>query len=579
MDIDWAIEIYFPEEIIVEILIRLPVHSLLRFKCASKFWKTLITSDHFKAKHYNYAKNNKKILITRWHPDHTTSYYCSSLSSPQPLQKLGCCPSNNKPNRYEVLCCCDGLSLLHFFYDYLLWNPSTNESIQLPYIDYQESIRSTFGLGYDSISDGYKILKIDNSGDDSRPPSKILALKSGSWRKIDNHPRIFHNSTYRDGPLTFVCGAFYWLSKDNVNNYFMVSLDISSEVYKEIPLPEGICNIPNMAFIKRDVSVIEGMLCAYCSCLHARAAGDTFKLWVMKDYGIKESWTILFNIQDRYIYYIIGIPKYIFGNDQILLIYNCGVCRGYRTSTGLSELFPAHHGTQRGLATEIYFPEKIIVEILIRLPVQSLLQFKCASKFWKTLITSEHFKGKHYNHAKNNKKILITRWFLDHTASYYCSSLSSAQPLQKLGSCPSNNKPNSTFGFGYDSISDDYKILKIDNIGGDDSRPPSKILALKSGSWRKIDNHPRIFHNSTYREDPLAFVCGAFHWLSNDNVNKYFMISLNISSEVYREIQLPEGICNIPNMRFIKRDVSVIEGMLCAYCSCLHAGSDTFKLW
>ncbi|KAG5597681.1 hypothetical protein H5410_038913 [Solanum commersonii] len=286
MDIDWAIEIYFPEEIIVEILIKLPVQSLLRFKCTSKFWKTLITSDHFKAKHYNHAKNNKKILITRWHPDHTTSYYGSSLSSPQPLQKLGCCPSNNKPNMYEVLCCCDGLSLLHFYYDYLLWNPSTNESIQLPYIDYQESIRSTFGLEYDSISDDYKILKIDNNGgDDSRPPSKILALKSGSWRKIDNHPRIFHNSTYRDNPLTFVCGAFHWLSKDNVNKYFMISLNISSEVYKEIPLPEGICNIPNMAFIKRDVSVIEGMLCAYCSCLQAGAAGDTFKLWVMKDYA------------------------------------------------------------------------------------------------------------------------------------------------------------------------------------------------------------------------------------------------------------------------------------------------------
>ncbi|WMV39746.1 hypothetical protein MTR67_033131, partial [Solanum verrucosum] len=135
-----------------------------------------------------------------------------------------------------------------------------------------------------------------------------------------------------------------------------------------------------------------------------------------------------------------------------------------------------------------------------------------------TLITSDHFKGRHYNHAKNNNKILITRWLPDHTASYYCSSLSSAQPLQKLGSCPSNNKPNSTFGLGYDSISDDYKIFKIDSIGGDDSRPPSKILALKSGSWRKIDNHPRIFHNSTYRDDPLAFVFGAFHWLCKDNI-------------------------------------------------------------
>ncbi|KAG5597661.1 hypothetical protein H5410_038893 [Solanum commersonii] len=447
---------------------------------------TLINSDHFKAKHYNHAKNNKKILITRWLPDHTTSYYCSSLSSPQPLQKLGCCPSNNKPNRYEVLCCCDCLSLLQIFYDYLLWNPSTNESIQLPYIDYQESIRSTFGLGYDSISEDYKILKIDNGGDDSRPPSKFLALKSGSWRKIDNHPRIFHNSTYRDGPLTFVCGAFHWLSKDNVNKYFMISLNISSEVYKEIELPEEICNIPNMRFIKRNLSVIEGMLCAFCSCLHPR--WGTFKLWVMKDYGIKESWTILYNIQDKYIYHNLGIPKYIFANGQILLIYNCGVCRGFRTSTGLFELFPAHHGTQRGL---------VYMEILV------------------------------FQHFYSNKII--------------------------------------------NGLEEEVKK----------SKPPSKILALKSGFWRKIDNHLRIFHNSTYRDDPLTFVCGAFHWLSKDNVDKYFMISLNISSEVYKEIPLPEGICNIPNMTFIKRDVSVIEGMFCAYCSCLHAGAvgGTFKLW
>ncbi|KAK6785484.1 hypothetical protein RDI58_018939 [Solanum bulbocastanum] len=361
MDIDWAIEIYLPEEITVEILIRLPVQSLLRFKCASKFWKTLITSDHFKAKHYNHAKNNKKILITRVLPDHTTSYYCSSLSSPQLLQKLGCCPSNNKPNRYKVLCCFDGLSLLHFYYDYLLWNPSTNESIKLPYIDYQESIRSTFGLGYDSISGDYKILKIDNNGgDDSRPPSKILALKSGSWRKIDNHPRIFHNSTYCDDHLTFVCGAFHWLSKDNVNKYFMISLNISTEVYIEIELPEEICNIPNETFIKRDVSIIEEMLCVFYSCLRPR--WGTFKLWVMKDYAIKESWTILFNIQDRSIYHNVGIPKYIFANGQILLIYRYGVCRGYRTSTGLFELFPAHHGIQRGLVyTESFISPKSLI--------------------------------------------------------------------------------------------------------------------------------------------------------------------------------------------------------------------------
>ncbi|KAK4737304.1 hypothetical protein R3W88_001001 [Solanum pinnatisectum] len=99
-----------PEEIIVDILIRLPVPSLLRFKCASKFWKTLISDQYFKAKHYNYAKNNKKILIARLISRADISYYCSSLSSSQPLQNL-CCPSKHKPCDYIILCCCDGLAL------------------------------------------------------------------------------------------------------------------------------------------------------------------------------------------------------------------------------------------------------------------------------------------------------------------------------------------------------------------------------------------------------------------------------------------------------------------------------------
>ncbi|PHT77438.1 hypothetical protein T459_20960 [Capsicum annuum] len=130
---------YFPEEILVEILIRLPVKSLVRFRCVSKSWKTLISDEYFKAKHCNHAKKNKKILIARMlfddvgigHWDFSCSYYSCCLSSPlssaRPLQKLGC-PSNH--NGYNKICCCDGLSLLLCpSGGYLLWNPSTNESV------------------------------------------------------------------------------------------------------------------------------------------------------------------------------------------------------------------------------------------------------------------------------------------------------------------------------------------------------------------------------------------------------------------------------------------------------------------
>ncbi|WMV57390.1 hypothetical protein MTR67_050775 [Solanum verrucosum] len=222
INVDPAMEIHFPEEIIVDILIRLPVPSLLRFKCASKFWKTIISDQYFKVKHYNYAKNNKKILITGLSqiPEAGThiSYYCSSLSSSQPLQNL-CCPSNHKPCNYIILCCCDGLALLCCRRgDHLLWNPSTNESVQLPNHEITSLFGSTYGLGYDSISDDYKILRVEHMVNGRGRPSKILALKSGSWRKIGNHPRGFRNKIIPcKNSLPFVRGAFHWLRKLSKN--------------------------------------------------------------------------------------------------------------------------------------------------------------------------------------------------------------------------------------------------------------------------------------------------------------------------------------------------------------------------
>ncbi|KAM3302654.1 hypothetical protein P3S67_017156 [Capsicum chacoense] len=70
-----------------------------------------------------------------------------------------------------------------------------------------------------------------------------------------------------------------------------------------------------------------------------------------------------------------------------------------------------------------------------------------------------------------------------------------------------------THGLRYDAISDDYQILMIDNRGSF-FIPLTKILALKSGSWGNIENHPSGFHNSVRSEsqDSLAFVGGAFHW-------------------------------------------------------------------
>ncbi|PHT29253.1 hypothetical protein CQW23_31125 [Capsicum baccatum] len=129
------------------------------------------------------SQNSQKFLVSQKDLlEDEFSLYCSSLSSVQRIeevQKLDC-PSNGKPwRRCKLYCCYDSLVLIGVF-NYrdktnrlLLWNPSTRESIVLP--DQKFSLERrwcTWGLGYDSVSDDYKILMIDLES-----CSEILALK------------------------------------------------------------------------------------------------------------------------------------------------------------------------------------------------------------------------------------------------------------------------------------------------------------------------------------------------------------------------------------------------------------------
>ncbi|XP_047261531.1 F-box protein CPR1-like, partial [Capsicum annuum] len=174
-----------------------------------------------------------------------------------------------------MYCCYNGLALIKLR-DYpqytrailLLWNRSTRESIVLPCTEFSLSKDYSCGLGYDSTSDDYKILKIDDTAH-----CEILALKSGSWRKIDKRP----------------AGVFPVLSEKA-----LISFSISNEMYGEIPLPEGMSSVFNKNCIN-GVSALGGMLCVYST--HIRRGIHTFKLWILKDYDVMESWNRLFTIQ------------------------------------------------------------------------------------------------------------------------------------------------------------------------------------------------------------------------------------------------------------------------------------------
>jgi len=210
------------EEILSDILTKLPVKSLFRFKCVSKTCKTLLTEPYFKKKHHNHAKNqpdSRKLLI-RIRDKMDSNLYCTSLSPNRLL--VNDIHTTPKPfSRYKMYCCCDALFLIGIWTGLsrdqptmlLLWNPTTSESIVLPPLGSPEQ-ESTYGLGYDSTSDDYKVLRIDKNG---TALDEIVALKNGSWRKIylpsirfRNDATILHGKEY----LSFLNGAFHWLDRN-----------------------------------------------------------------------------------------------------------------------------------------------------------------------------------------------------------------------------------------------------------------------------------------------------------------------------------------------------------------------------
>ncbi|MCD7451695.1 hypothetical protein HAX54_013078 [Datura stramonium] len=110
--------------------------------------------------------------------------------------------------------------------------------------------------------------------------------------------------------------------------------------------------------------------------------------------------------------------------------------------------------------------------------------------------------------------------------------------------CPElQPKEDSCLGFGYDSTSGEYKILKIhtniDSLG--------EILTLEGGFWRNIDKHPRDICNEIDGMQSLPFENEAFQWIGifgNYSVvsRNYSVVSFSNSNEVYEEISLPEKI-------------------------------------
>ncbi|GAA0168913.1 hypothetical protein LIER_23509 [Lithospermum erythrorhizon] len=182
---------YIPEEIIIQILQRLTVLSLLKFRCVCKLWFSLISWSKFKKTHLNHSKNSQNYanyhLILSPNQYSNPSFSCSLSSIFDKTAPFNLKPLNMQDSgvsRMRIFGHCNGLLCVSVNAELLLYNPSTRKSKKLP-----ASVNDlkTYGLCYNESIDDYKVVELMNpcrqyfikvDGGVS-----IFSLRTQSWMK------------------------------------------------------------------------------------------------------------------------------------------------------------------------------------------------------------------------------------------------------------------------------------------------------------------------------------------------------------------------------------------------------------
>lgn len=336
-----------PSHIIADILLQLPIKSLLTCKCVSKSWKTLISEPYFD-KLYSDRARISFIIRTYNHNFMPKNFYHLECESEKfeigrnnpvklnPLFKLRLCfdkeclKKDNYWNRKRpfigckarhdkcgILNSCNGLLCLchhNNLTPLVILNPTTGDFIRLPEVTKTPKrlnptlvrIVGNAGFGFHPKTGEYKVIhmwlkyvkgnRVMPNGV-SRPYGwvfeamtlEIHTLGTSSWRNVEVDPQF---SIKELKHATCVNGALHWIRFDNWQ-MSILCFNFDSEMLQLFPSPpcfENNNNNNEMSYEIIRMGQLSGFLYICC------ASDQNATMWIMKKYGIGESWTNVYNI-------------------------------------------------------------------------------------------------------------------------------------------------------------------------------------------------------------------------------------------------------------------------------------------
>ncbi|CAN6560440.1 unnamed protein product [Malus baccata var. baccata] len=326
---------YLPKGLVVDILSRIVcVKTVLNCKCVCKEWLSIISDPQFARLHL--PRSPIGILMKEWHLDNDWiarkldfAQIVEGAGSDFGVDKTTLTPNNSLPNfRFELINSCNGLLCLYGPETDGLYvcNPVLGECITIPHNSNGRHRCGFIALGYSIGTNDYKVLQTTSSNNEfyGEREAEIYTLGTGVWRTIGSVPQTILKRN-RDEAIqlpfdAFLHGAQHWAPYD-LSEFSIYAFNFESEQFRSLPAPTlspGLVEAMHEWY--SDYLQLGQLGGCLLLCVHDKPS-TKLELWVMKEYGVQQSWTkilVIDNLTPRSFGYM---PIMFLSNGEILIAY------------------------------------------------------------------------------------------------------------------------------------------------------------------------------------------------------------------------------------------------------------------
>ncbi|CAA7018996.1 unnamed protein product [Microthlaspi erraticum] len=280
-----------PEDLVEEILSRVPATSLKPLRSTCKGWKALFKTPRFAEKHFRKAPKQSHVVMlknSRVFPMNVDFNVVPPSIEFKDALDLKCSLRNSEQLDIADVFHCDGLLLcITSGKRPVVWNPCLGETRWIQHKDgYEFSAGFALGYGKNKSDHSYKILMYRNCGFDR---FETYEFSSNSWRVV-NTPNCI---VTRYSGVTLK-GNTYWIGADvdDDKSEYLLSFDFTGERFRRLCLPSS----TNRGESKALSVVREEKL----SVLHHNYDTSKVEMWVTNkiDTEADLSWSKYFAVDD-----------------------------------------------------------------------------------------------------------------------------------------------------------------------------------------------------------------------------------------------------------------------------------------